>query len=41
MEKLAVYIDEAGLNREAGLLQKISPSSEFAEGSLLIGGQKT
>ena len=41
LEKLASYIDEAGLSTEAGLLQKITPSSEFAEGSLLIGGQKT
>jgi ubiquinone/menaquinone biosynthesis C-methylase UbiE len=40
MEKLAVYIDEAGLSREEGLLQKITPSSAFFEGALLIGGQK-
>ena len=40
MEKLAVYIDEAGLSRKGDLLQKITPSSEFYEGSLLIGGQK-
>ena len=40
-EKLASYIGEAGLSTEAGLLQKITPSSEFFEGLLLIGGQKT
>ena len=40
MEKLAVYIQEAGLSTEPGLLQKITPSSEFYEGLLLIGGQK-
>lgn len=40
MEKLASYIDEAGLSTQSGLLQKITPSSEFFEGSLLIGGQK-
>jgi ubiquinone/menaquinone biosynthesis C-methylase UbiE len=40
MEKLASYIREAGLSTEPGLLQKITPSSEFYEGLLLIGGQK-
>lgn len=40
LEKLVSYIDEAGFSREAGLLQKITPSSEFAQGLLLIGGQK-
>ncbi|MDJ0729800.1 MAG: class I SAM-dependent methyltransferase [Crocosphaera sp.] len=40
-EKLAVYIEEAGLSTEAGLLEKITPSSAFFEGALLIGGQKT
>ncbi|WP_198648903.1 class I SAM-dependent methyltransferase [Cyanothece sp. BG0011] len=40
MEKLATYIEEAGLSTERGLLQKITPSSEFFEGALLIGGQK-
>ncbi|MEL4894783.1 class I SAM-dependent methyltransferase [Crocosphaera sp. Alani8] len=41
MEKLAVYIQEAGLSTKKDLLQKITPSSEFFEGALLIGGQKT
>ncbi len=40
IEKLASYIGEAGLSTEPGLLQKITPSSEFFEGLLLIGGQK-
>jgi len=40
IEKLAVYIEEAGLNTQGCLLQKITPSSEFFEGMLLIGGQK-
>ncbi|MGB5597059.1 MAG: class I SAM-dependent methyltransferase [Crocosphaera sp.] len=40
MEKLAVYIQEAGLSTQDSLLQKITPSSEFFEGALLIGGQK-
>ncbi len=40
VEKLASYINEAGLSTEPGLLQKITPSSEFSEGLLLIGGQK-
>jgi|GEM_PF-4035358 len=40
MEKLAVYIEKAGLNTQGSLLQKITPSSEFFEGALLIGGQK-
>ncbi len=40
MEKLAVYIEEAGLSTEGSLLNKITPSSEFFEGALLIGGQK-
>lgn len=40
MEKLAVYIEEAGLSTQGNLLQKITPSSEFVEGALLIGGQK-
>lgn len=41
IEKLASYISQAGLNTSSGLLQKITPSSEFFEGLLLIGGQKT
>lgn len=40
IEKLAMYIKEANLSAEAGLLQKITPSSEFFEGALLIGGRK-
>lgn len=40
IEKLAMYIKEANLSTEAGLLQKITPSSEFFEGALLIGGRK-
>ena len=40
VEKLAAYISEAGLSTEPGLLEKITPSSEFFEGLLLIGGQK-
>jgi hypothetical protein len=41
VEKLASYIGEAGLSTEPDLLQKITSSSEFYEGLLLIGGQKT
>ncbi|EAZ91436.1 class I SAM-dependent methyltransferase [Crocosphaera chwakensis] len=40
MEKLATYVEEAGLSTQGSLLQKITPSSEFFEGALLIGGQK-
>jgi 2-polyprenyl-3-methyl-5-hydroxy-6-metoxy-1,4-benzoquinol methylase len=40
IHQLESYIHEAGLTTEPGLLQKITPSTEFYEGKLLIGGQK-
>lgn len=40
IHQLESYIHEAGLSTEPGLFKKITPSSEFYEGKLLIGGQK-